>query len=60
MSKDIYRNKIDFAREEFETELPSTRQGMPKPRETRSQIVGNGEGQTLRKDRKIPMKNKLS
>lgn len=61
MSKDIYRNKKDFAKEEFETELPLTRKGIPKPRESGSQLtqMGNEESHSFRKDKKIPMKDKL-
>jgi len=36
MSKDIYRNKKDFAKEEFATELYKPK-GIPKPRESNSQ-----------------------
>jgi hypothetical protein len=34
--KDIYRNKKDFAAEEFATEMPEHR-GQPVPREVKSQ-----------------------
>ncbi len=60
MSNDIYRNKKDFAREEFSTELPHP-SGIPKPREIRSQkaqfesLGTPGHG---RKDRKFKMSDK--
>lgn len=61
MSKDIYRNKIDFAREEFETELPYPRKGIPKPREAQSQVaqINSEEKHNFRKDKKVPMKDKI-
>lgn len=62
MSKDIYRNKFDFAREEFETELPNFMKGKPKPRDAQSQVaqIDSEEKHNLRKDKKIPMKDKLT
>ncbi|GAX91794.1 hypothetical protein [Effusibacillus lacus] len=36
--KDIFRNKLDFSREEFTTELYKPL-GMPRPREKKSQKV---------------------
>jgi hypothetical protein len=60
MSSDIYRNKIDFAREEFSTELPRPK-GIPKPREAKSQVTQyeHAEQHNLRKDKKVPMEDKL-
>ncbi|MFZ5989988.1 MAG: hypothetical protein ACOYWZ_23060 [Bacillota bacterium] len=61
MTKDIYRNKKDFAREEFATELRRP-QGVPQPREVQSQkaqvesLATPGMG---RKDRKRKMSDKL-
>lgn len=60
MSDDIYRNKVDFAREEFSTEFPRP-DGVPKPREVKSQKaqINGEEKHNFRKDKKVPMKNKL-
>lgn len=64
MSKDIYRNKVDFAREEFATEIPFNRiPGLPKPREVKSQkaqLESYGTpGMVERKDKKTKMSDKL-
>lgn len=37
MSKDIFRNKKDFAQAEFATEMPPMMKDRPKPRESKSQ-----------------------
>ena len=60
MSKDIYTNKVDFAREEFSTELPRP-QGIPKPRESKSQVaqINSQEKHNFRKDKKVHMRDKL-
>lgn len=61
MSKDIYRNKKDFAKEEFATEIPEHR-GQPVPREVRSQKAQNeslGTPGMGRKDKKPKMGRKL-
>lgn len=60
MTKDIYRNKKDFAREEFETEF-HVHPGTPIPREAKSQKAQlNSRPKTnLRKDKKVPMADKL-
>lgn len=62
MSKDIYRNKKDFATEEFATEIPEHR-GQPVPREVKSQKAQLGSqgtpGMTERKDKKVKMGHKL-
>lgn len=61
MSKDIYRNKKDFAVEEFATEIPEHR-GQPVPRETRSQkaqVEAFGTPGMGRKDKKVKMGRKL-
>lgn len=62
MSKDIFRNKIDFAREEFATELPR-RHGEPHPREVKSQKAQfesfGTPGMVERKDKKVKMGRKL-
>ncbi|MCX7708377.1 MAG: hypothetical protein N2484_00845 [Clostridia bacterium] len=62
MSKDIYRNKKDFAVEEFATEIPEHR-GQPTPREVKSQksqMESFGTpGMTERKDKKVKMGHKL-
>ena len=61
MSKDIYRNKKDFAVEEFATEIPEHR-GQPVPRETRSQksqVETFGTPGMGRKDKKEKMGRKL-
>ena len=62
MTKDIYRNKKDFAREEFATEL-SRPKGVPKPREVKSQKAQyesfGPPGMVQRKDKKVKMEDKL-
>lgn len=61
MSKDIYRNKKDFAVEEFATEMPEHR-GQPVPREVRSQKAQNeslGTPGMGRKDKKPKIGRKL-
>jgi hypothetical protein len=61
MSKDIYRNKKDFATEEFATEMPEHR-GQPTPREARSQKAQYetfGTPGMGRKDKKPKMGRKL-
>jgi len=62
--KDIYRNKKDFARQEFATEIPFNRiPGLPKPREVRSQKAQfesyGTPGMVERKDKKTKMSDKL-
>lgn len=62
MSKDIYRNKRNFANEEFATEVYKPK-GRPKPREVKSQkaqfdSVGS-PGVVERKDKKTKMSDKL-
>lgn len=63
MSKDIYRNKIDFAHEEFATELPNRLKGVPTPREAKSQKAQldslGSPGVMERKDRKAKITDKL-
>lgn len=61
MTKDIYRNKKDFAREEFATELKNL-PGVPQPREVRSQkaqFETFGTPGMGRKDRKTKMSDKI-
>jgi len=62
LTKDIYRNKKDFAREEFATELPRPK-GVPKPREVKSQKAQyesfGPPGMVQRKDKKVKMEDKL-
>jgi len=61
MSKDIYRNKKDFAVEEFATEIPEHR-WQPVPREARSQksqVETFGTPGMGRKDKKVKMGRKL-
>lgn len=61
VTKDIYRNKKDFAREEFATELHRPK-GVPQPREVQSQkaqFETFGTPGMGRKDRRIKMKKKL-
>lgn len=61
MSKDIYRNKKDFAVEEFATEIPEHR-GQPTPREVKSQksqVETFGTPGMGRKDKKVKMGRKL-
>jgi len=65
MTKDIYRNKVDFAREEFATEIPQNRiPGLPKPREVKSQKAQfksfGTPGMVERKDKKTKMSDKLN
>ncbi|MCX7921685.1 MAG: hypothetical protein N3B21_06690 [Clostridia bacterium] len=63
MSNDIYRNKKDFAREEFATELPRPK-GIPHPREINSQKAQfqsyGTPGMVERKDKKTKMHEKLN
>ncbi|MCX7843463.1 MAG: hypothetical protein N2489_10425 [Clostridia bacterium] len=63
MSKDIYRNKVDFAREEFATELPRDKKA-PHPREVKSQKAQlesfGTPGMVERKDKKTKMSDKLN
>lgn len=59
--KDIFRNKKDFAKEEFATSMPPNLQGIPQPRETRSQkaqMESLGTPGHGRKDRKVKMSDK--
>lgn len=61
MTDDIYRNKKDFAREEFANELPR-HNGVPQPREIKSQkaqVESFGTPGHGRKDRKVKMSDKL-
>lgn len=62
MTKDIYRNKRDFAKEEFATELYKPK-GKPKPREVKSQKAQleslGSPGVMERKDKKVKMEDKL-
>lgn len=62
MSKDIYRNKKDFAHEEFATEGHRHR-GSLHPREVKSQDAQfesyGTPGMVERKDKKIKMGRKL-
>lgn len=62
MGKDIYRNKIDFAKEEFATVMYKPK-GHPKPRETNSQKAQfesyGTPGMVERKDKKTKMSDKL-
>ncbi|TYQ17966.1 UNVERIFIED_CONTAM: hypothetical protein Cloal_0361 [Acetivibrio alkalicellulosi] len=60
MTKDIYRNKKDFQREEFATELDKP-EGIPQARETQSQkaqVESNGTPGMGRKDRKPKINKK--
>ena len=60
MTKHIYRNKKDFAREEFTTEFHGAA-GMPKAREDRSQKAqyeSQGTPGMGRKDKKVRMSDK--
>jgi len=63
LTKDIFRNKKDFAREEFATELPKLK-GKPKPREVKSQKAQyeslGTPGMVERKDKKVKMEDKLN
>lgn len=62
MSKDIYRNKQDFAKEEFATEMYKPK-GRPRPREINSQKAQfesyGTPGMVERKDKKAKMSDKL-
>ncbi len=60
MGKDIYRNKKDFAREEFSTEATPPMKAFISPRESKSQKAQyqSGGKPGLRKDVKKPMKRK--
>lgn len=61
MSKDIYRNKKDFAVQEFATEIPEHK-GQPVPREAKSQksqVETFGTPGMGRKDKKVKMGRKL-
>jgi hypothetical protein len=62
MTKNIYRNKKDFAKEEFSTEIPEHR-GQPVPREAKSQKAQyeslSAPGMVERKDKKPKMGRKL-
>ncbi len=62
MTKDIYRNKQDFAKQEFATELYKPK-GKPKPREAKSQKAQyeslGDPGNIARKDKKVNMQDKL-
>lgn len=57
--KDIYRNKQDFAREEFATELYRM-EGRPRGREVKSQEaqLESTHAHGTRKDVKVPMSDK--
>lgn len=60
MTKDIYRNKKDFVRQEFATEFNGAA-GTPRPREDRSQkaqIESQGTPGMGRKDKKVKMSDK--
>lgn len=60
MSKDIFRNKKDFGREEFATELDRPR-GIPQRREVRSQKAQYetfGTPGMGRKDKKMHINDK--
>lgn len=61
MSKDIYRNKKDFAKEEFATEMYKP-EGRPRPREIKSQKAQfdslNVPGTVERKNKKAKMSSK--
>lgn len=63
MSKDIFRNKKDFAHEEFATELIKPA-GKPQPREIKSQKAQlksfGTPGMVERKDMKTKMSDKLN
>lgn len=60
MADDIFRNKKDFAREEFTTEMTLPMRPYVSPRESKSQkaqyLSGGGPG--FRKDVKTPIKYK--
>ncbi|MGE5553099.1 MAG: hypothetical protein ACM3XZ_04155 [Betaproteobacteria bacterium] len=57
--KDIYRNKPDFQREEFATELYKPA-GRPRPREASSDAAQwrSGHNPGTRKDVKVPIDRK--
>lgn len=62
MTKDIYRNKKDFAREEIGEGMPDHR-GQPTPREVKSQksqVETFGTPGMGRKDKKVKMGRKLN
>ena len=60
--KNIYRNKVDFAREEFATAMDRP-EGLPKPREVKSQKAQfesyGTPGMVERKDKKTRISDKL-
>jgi hypothetical protein len=56
--KDIFRNKFDFAREEFATELYKP-PGIPRPREKKSQKVQYTKWDFTHKALKRQMHEKL-
>ncbi|MDI6870858.1 MAG: hypothetical protein QME79_05760 [Bacillota bacterium] len=57
--KDIYRNKVDFGREEFATELYKPA-GRPRPREASSDKAqwASGHNPGTGKDVKVPIDRK--
>lgn len=56
---DIFRNKVDFARAEFATELYKPK-GRPRPREVKSQTGQNAfEGYKGIKGKKVPFHEKI-
>ncbi len=60
MAKDIYRNKKDFAHQEFASEYNGAT-GQPKPREAKSQkaqVESLGTPGMGRKDKKVKMSDK--
>ncbi|ARU62553.1 hypothetical protein CBW65_17475 [Tumebacillus avium] len=56
--KNIFHNKVDFAREEFATELYKP-QGHPRSRERKSQRAQYGQHQLTHKSIKRSMQSKL-
>ncbi|MBZ4644716.1 MAG: hypothetical protein PWR27_1872 [Petroclostridium sp.] len=62
MADDIFRNKKDFARAEFTTEVSPPMRPYISPREAKSQKAQyeSGGGPGLRKDVKIPIKYKTT
>ena len=60
MAKDIFRNKKDFARQEFTTEVSPPMRSYVSPRESKSQKAQykSGGKPGFRKDVKTPMKHK--
>ncbi|ASS75556.1 hypothetical protein CIG75_11535 [Tumebacillus algifaecis] len=56
--KDLFRNKVDFANEEFATELYKPK-GIPRPREYKSQKGQYGKHEMTHKSIKRPMNDKL-